>query len=56
MAACARLRRRERRDGTRVELVVRRDDAEAEAFVDDVRNDDAELADSLRLEPVELEA
>ena len=34
-----------------VKLFVRREDAEA--FVDDVRDDDEELAATLRLEPVE---
>jgi hypothetical protein len=42
-------------DGPRaVELFVRREDAEA--FVEDVRGDDEELAATLRLEPVELDA
>ena len=37
-----------------VELFVRREDAEA--FVDEVQADDAELAELRRLEPVELDA
>ncbi len=37
-----------------VELFVRREDAEA--FLEDVRRDDAELANSLRVEPIELDA
>ncbi len=37
-----------------VELFVRREDAER--FLGDVRDDDAELAETLRLEPVELGA
>jgi Tic22-like family len=37
-----------------VELFVRREDAEA--FLDDVRGDDEELAAPLRVEPVELES
>jgi Tic22-like family len=37
-----------------VELFVRREDAEA--FLDDVRADDEELAAPLRVEPVELDA
>ena len=38
-----------------VELFVRRGE-DAEAFVDDVRDDGEELAGTLRPEPVELEA
>jgi hypothetical protein len=41
-------------DPRAVELFVRRVDAEA--FVEDVRGDDEELARTLRLEPVELDA
>ncbi len=41
-------------DSRAVELFVRREDAEA--FVEDVRGDDEELAATLRLEPVELDA
>ncbi len=37
-----------------VELFVRREDAEA--FLEDVRGDDEELAGTLRLERVELDA
>ena len=37
-----------------VELFVRREDAER--FLEEVRADDAELAEKLRLEPVELNA
>ena len=36
-----------------VELYVQQDDAEA--FLEDVRRDDEELAASLRLEPLELD-
>jgi hypothetical protein len=41
-------------DPRAVELFVRREDAEA--FVDDVRADAEELAETLRLEGVELDA
>ena len=41
-------------DPRAVELFVRPEDAEA--FVEDVRADDEELAGTLRLEPVDLEA
>ncbi len=41
-------------DRRAVELFVRREDAEA--FVEDVRGDDEDLAATLRLEPVELDA
>ncbi len=37
-----------------VDTFVRREDAER--FLEDVRVDDSELADRLRLEPVELDA
>ena len=37
-----------------VELFLRREDAEE--FLDEVRADDEELAESLRLEPLELDA
>ncbi len=37
-----------------VETFVRREDAER--FLEDVRRDDAELAEWLRVEPVELDA
>ena len=37
-----------------VELFVRREDAER--FVGEVQTDDAKLAETLRLEPVELDA
>jgi hypothetical protein len=42
------------RDEKAVETFVRRDDAER--FLEDVRRDDAELAERLRVEPVELDA
>ncbi len=41
-------------DSRAIEFFVRREDAEA--FVDEVRADDEELAATLRLEPVELDA
>ncbi len=41
-------------DPRAVELFVRREDAEA--FLEDVRDDDEELAGTLRLESVELDA
>lgn len=50
----ARLRRRKRRDGEGLDLFVRREDAER--FLEDVQGDDAELVETLRLEPVELDA
>jgi hypothetical protein len=41
-------------DDEAIELFVRREDAEA--FLEDVRQDDAELAEQLQLEAVELDA
>ena len=37
-----------------VELFIRREDAER--FLEEVRTDDAELAETLRLKPVDLDA
>jgi hypothetical protein len=53
-SGCARLRRVSAETEHAVELFVRREDAEA--FLEDVRGDDEELAGTLRLEPVELDA
>jgi hypothetical protein len=50
----ARLRRRERRDGEAVETFVRCEDADR--FLEEIRLDDAELAERVRVEPVEFDA